>query len=139
MASEEFKQNLLIIFSLSLKVVTSLAIIPMNKYIYVHYGFPNMTLTCLHFIMTFIGIMICYALGFFQIKRIPIKDMIPMSISFCGFVVLANLSLQFNTVGIYQTLKVLTMPFVMIISMLFYNEKYSLRVKLSTVIDNFLN
>jgi len=62
-------------------VVLSVAIIQMNKYIYVNYEYPNMSLTCLHFIFTFIGLVICERCGLFKIKKVPIIKMLPMSVS----------------------------------------------------------
>ncbi len=114
-------------------VVLSVAIIQMNKYIYVNYEYPNMSLTCLHFIFTFIGLVICERCGLFKIKKVPIIKMLPMSVSFCGFVVLTNYSLQYNSVGTYQCLKALTTPIVVVISMFLYNHTYSTKVKLSVV------
>ena len=114
-------------------VVSSVAIIQVNKYIYVNYEYPNMALTCLHFIFTFIGLVICERCGVFKIKKVPIVKMLPMSVSFCGFVVLTNYSLQYNSVGTYQCLKALTTPIVVVISMYLYNQTYSTRVKLSVV------
>ena len=114
-------------------VVSSVAIIQVNKYIYVNYEYPNMSLTCLHFIFTFVGLLICERCGVFKIKKVPIIKMLPMSFSFCGFVVLTNYSLQYNSVGTYQCLKALTTPIVVIISMYLYNQSYSTKVKLSVV------
>ena len=115
-------------------MVSSIAIIQINKYIYVHYGLPNMTLVCLNFITTFIGLAICGYFGLFRIIIVPIHKMLPMSVSFCCFVVLTNLSLEYNSVGTYQCLKALTTPGVLLISIFAYKTKYSNRVKLSVVI-----
>ena len=114
-------------------VVLSVAIIQVNKYIYVNYEYPNMSLTCLHFIFTFVGLLICERCGVFKIKKVPIIKMLPMAASFCGFVVLTNYSLQYNSVGTYQCLKALTTPIVVVISMYLYNHTYSTKVKLSVV------
>jgi len=92
-----------------------------------------MALTCLHFIFTFIGLIICEKCGVFKIKKVPIIKMLPMAASFCGFVVLTNYSLQYNSVGTYQCLKALTTPIVVVISMYLYNHTYSTKVKLSVV------
>jgi len=53
--------------------------------------------------------------------------------SFCGFVVLTNLSLQFNTVGTYQLIKVMTMPCIMVIHTVAYGKSYDAKIK-STLI-----
>jgi solute carrier family 35 protein E3 len=111
-----------------LNLVSSIALIQINKYIYKQYGFPNMTLTCLHFLITFICLFICNLLGLVKIVNVPLRKMIPMSLSFCGFVVLTNFSLQYNTVGTYQCYKALTAPGVLMISYYFYNKQYSWQV-----------
>jgi len=59
--------------------------------------------------------------------------MLPMSLSFCFFVVFTNFSLQYNSVGAYQCLKALTTPGVMIISIFYYKQSYSTKVKLTVV------
>jgi solute carrier family 35 protein E3 len=130
------KENANIIAGLTINFVSSIAIIQVNKYIYVNYEYPNMALTCLNFIFTFIGLLICEKFGVFKIKKVSILKMLPMAASFCGFVVLTNYSLQYNSVGTYQCLKALTTPTVVVISMLIYNQKYSTKIKLS-VVNNF--
>lgn len=130
------KENANIIAGLTINFVSSIAIIQVNKYIYINYEYPNMALTCLNFVFTFIGLLICEKFGVFKIKKVSILKMLPMAASFCGFVVLTNYSLQYNTVGTYQCLKALTTPTVVVISMLIYNQKYSTKIKLS-VVNNF--
>jgi len=120
----------------SLNLVSSIALIQINKYIYKQYGFPNMTLTCLHFLITFICLFICNLLGLVKIVKVPLRKMIPMSFLFCGFVVFTNYSLQVNTVGTYQCFKALTAPGVLLISYYFYNKHYSWKVT-STLVSTF--
>jgi solute carrier family 35 protein E3 len=126
--------NARIILGCSINVGSSVLIVLVNKIIYSHYGFPNMALTCLHFFMTFLGLLICKNVGIFEPKKLPLIAMAPLSLTFCGFVVLTNLSLQFNTVGTYQIIKVLTMPIVMIISFAFYGKTYTFKV-ISTLVS----
>jgi len=38
----------------------------------------------------------------FTPKSLPYTAVLALSVSFCGFVVLTNLSLQMNSVGFYQ-------------------------------------
>ncbi|CAD5118224.1 DgyrCDS6946 [Dimorphilus gyrociliatus] len=57
--------------------------------------------------------------------------MLPLSLSFCGFVVFTNLSLQFNSVGTYQLAKTMTTPCIILIQTYFYNKDFSLQIKLS--------
>ena len=133
MAESKVQSKFAVIGGIGINMASSVLIIQINKYIYVYYGYPNMALTCLHFIFTFIGLLICQTLGVFTVKRVPIVKMLPMAISFCGFVVLTNYSLQFNTIGTYQCFKVMTTPIVLFITMYFYNQPCSLKVRLSVV------
>lgn len=86
-----------------LNVVSSISIVFANKWVYktYHYNFGTF-LTLLHFIATFVCLLICARFKVFEVKPLKITSIIPLSISFCGFVVLNNLSLQYNSVGFYQ-------------------------------------
>jgi len=72
------------------------------------HGFQWATfLTWLHFIASYVGLEISHRrLGLFEPKYVGYSRIAPLCMSFCGFVVFNNLSLQFNTVGVYQLLKV---------------------------------
>ena len=114
-------------------VALAISIVLLNKVVYTYYGFPNITMTCIHFICTSIGMHICRMFGMFQAKSLPLKEMLPISLTFCGFVVLTNLSLQKNTVGTYQIIKCLTMPTIMIIQSVFYSRSFSVKIRLTLV------
>lgn len=118
---------------LGLNVLFSILIVFVNKWIYTHYGFPNITLTCLHFIFTTVGLLICQWFGVFQPKSLPIIKMVPLSLTFCGFVVFTNLSLQNNTVGTYQLAKTMTTPCIIFIQTYFYARTFSLPIKCTLV------
>lgn len=137
-----FLSKLIVLLGLIANMVSSIAIIQINKYIYLYYKLPNMTLVFLNFVMTFIGLLIFKQFNLFKVVKIPLRKMIPMSISFCCFVVLTNFSLELNSVGTYQCIKGLTTPCVLLISMLFYKQKYSTKVKLTilpVLVGIFLN
>ena len=114
---------------LSLNVCFSIVIVLLNKWIYTHYGFPNITMTCLHFVFTTLGLLVCRQLGIFQPKALPVLKMLPLSLTFCGFVVFTNLSLQTNTVGTYQLAKTMTTPCIIAIQTYFYSKEFSLKIK----------
>jgi solute carrier family 35 protein E3 len=117
----------------AINVVSSISLIFMNKIIYNDLSFPNMTLTWVHFVVTFVCIFACSKLRVFNVKAVSIREMLPLSLTFCGFVVLTNMSLQYNTVGTYQIFKVLTTPCIMAISGIFYGKKYSPSIVLTVV------
>lgn len=121
---------------LFLNICCSITIVLINKWIYTLYGFPNVTLTCIHFIVTTIGLLICLHFNVFQHKRLPIMSMLPLAMTFCGFVVFTNLSLETNTVGTYQLVKSMTTPVIMFIQTQFYDKKFSVPVKITVVCAN---
>ena len=118
---------------------SSIAIVFSNKWIYTNYKFPNVTLTCIHFLMTYLGLKVCIFLNIFTPKKIPLREMIPLCLSFCGFVVFTNLSLQNNTVGTYQVAKVMTTPAILFIHTVFYGRKYSTKIMLTIVSGLWVN
>lgn len=122
-----------VIFCFAANVFFAITVVLSNKYLFVHYGFPNITLTCVHFIVTFLGLLLSVACNVFQPKKLPIFDMLSLSITFCGFVVLTNLSLEANTVGTYQLIKMMTTPCVMFIQVYCYGKTFSTKIMLTVV------
>lgn len=114
-------------------IVISVVIVLLNKWIYKTHGFPNMSLTCVHFVVTSCGMELARRADIFMVKTLPIKDMVLLSMSFCGFVVLTNLSLQANTVGTYQISKFMTTPCIVAIQSIFFGKSFSQLIKLTLV------
>lgn len=123
----------LVLTSLAINLCSSILIVFLNKWLYRNYGFPNITLTFLHFLMTSLGLVVCLRIGLFNRKSIPIMNVLPLSLTFCGFVVFTNLSLQNNTVGTYQLAKAMTTPCILLIQTVLYQKTYSTRVKLTLI------
>ncbi|KAF4699572.1 hypothetical protein FOZ62_023368 [Perkinsus olseni] len=106
---------------MALNFLSATCIIWINKLAY-NNGFTwATTLTVLHFLATFIGLCLCIMAGQFTHARLPIRSVLPLCVSFCGFVVFNNLSLQYNTVGTYQLMKVMTTPVIVAIQYLYYS------------------
>lgn len=122
-----------VITNILLNISFGIGIVMLNKLIYVQQKFPNVTLTFIHFVMTSIALRICVWLNIFAPKSLSLKQVFPLSASFCGFVVFTNLSLQNNTVGTYQLAKVLTTPVIVCIQASLYHKKFSTRIKLTLV------
>ncbi|XP_076303357.1 solute carrier family 35 member E3-like isoform X2 [Lasioglossum baleicum] len=120
-------------FYLILNILFSIVIVLMNKWLYIHTGFPNITLSMIHFLITFAGLIICEKFDVFCLKDVAIKEMLWIAMTFCGFVVLTNLSLAYNTVGTYQVAKMLTTPCVIILQMIFYKKHCSMLVKATLI------
>lgn len=118
---------------LLLNLCCSLTIVFLNKWLYSIVKFPNITLTCIHFICTSLGLAVCHAAKIFQPKKLPWAPIIPLSLTFCGFVVFTNLSLQNNTVGTYQLAKALTTPVIIFVQSQFYGVTFTSQIKATMI------
>eukprot|EP00796_Vickermania_ingenoplastis_P012339 gene12339-8467_t len=126
--------DLRILFYMLLNFTSSVSIVCLNKVVFSR-GFPFGTLlTVIHFIITFCGLWIATKFRWLGHKRLPIRKVVPLCVTYSGFVALTNLSLVYNSVGFYQLMKVLTTPTVVVIEFLFYQKCYSLRVIISLLI-----
>ncbi|XP_030071312.1 solute carrier family 35 member E3 [Microcaecilia unicolor] len=126
-------QNGRIAAALVVNLLSSICIVFLNKWLYVHYGFPNMTLTLVHFVLTWLGLCVCLQLRAFSPKSLRPAQVLPLALSFCGFVVFTNLSLQSNTIGTYQLAKAMTTPVIIAIQSLCYGKSFSLRIKCTLI------
>jgi len=134
------------ITSISINVTSVVGIVLVNKIIFSHYNFPfgtissiykctkllGIALTIAHFLVTSLILLALSWAGVFERKRLPIPAVLPLSASFCGFVVLTNLALKQNSVAFCQMMKVLTTPLVGLIQYCVYGVemKRSVRVTL---------
>ena len=112
---------------------SSICIVMLNKALFTHPKFPSMNLTCKHFTMASIGLKICLQFDVFNARSLPLKGMLPLSLAFCDFVALTNVSLQYNAVGTYQLIEVLTTPCIMFIHTMFYRKRFSIDIVLTLV------
>lgn len=127
---------------LLVNLAASICIVFLNKWLYVRLGFPNLSLTLVHFAATWLGLGLCQALRVFAPKSLRPRQVLPLALSFCGFVVFTNLSLQSNTIGTYQLAKAMTTPAIVAIQSLFYGKSFPLRIKLTLIpitVGVFLN
>ncbi|XP_077566026.1 solute carrier family 35 member E3 [Stigmatopora nigra] len=136
MAGEKFFSlpgNRRLAVGLLANLLASICIVFLNKWIYLHYGFPNMTLTLVHFAVTWLGLYGCQKMDVFSPKRLPLRRIGWLALSFCGFVAFTNLSLQNNSVGTYQLAKAMTTPVIIFIQTAFYNKTFSTKIQLTLV------
>lgn len=83
----------------------STGIVSANKHVF-NMGFTfATTLTCFHFVATFIGLLILARLNLFVPKKLDLRKSAKLALAGMGFVVFSNLSLQYNSVGFYQVMK----------------------------------
>lgn len=128
-------EQALTFFYMVLNVSSSIGIVFVNKFVFIHYGFNYATtLTCFHFVVTFIGLFACSKMGFFEAKTLQLRSVLKISAAFCGFVVLTNLSLRYNSVGFYQVMKVLTTPYIIVVEALFYGKSTTTIIKASLAV-----
>jgi len=100
---------------------SSIGIIFTNKIIFKSFGFKFATFyTALHFAGTAIGLRVCRACGVYEHKKMNHMKVLPMSLAFCLHIVFNNLSLQYNSVGFYQLMKVLMSPLTAMVQTFFF-------------------
>ncbi|RVE56519.1 hypothetical protein OJAV_G00221890 [Oryzias javanicus] len=128
-----FSANRRIATCLLVNLLSSICIVFINKWIYVHYGFPNMTLTLVHFLVTWLGLFICQKMDIFSPKSLPVRRIVWLALSFCGFVAFTNLSLQNNSIGTYQLAKAMTTPVIILIQTTYYKKSFSTKIKFTLV------
>ncbi|CAD7957533.1 unnamed protein product [Amoebophrya sp. A120] len=103
--------KLAIIGCMFLNFWSAVGIIWVNKWVMNHGWTWTTLLTWMHFVASYIGLEISWRrLQLFEPKDTNLRQVVPLCASFIAFVVFNNLSLQYNTVGIYQLLKVLMTP-----------------------------
>lgn len=114
------------LFSLFLNITSSIGVIIANKrLVFMEAQFTFSTvLTIIHFIVTFFGcLFFAYGLKLFEPKRLRVRQVIPISLAFCGYVVFNNLSLLTNSVSVYQVSKILCTPLIIAIEALWYGKR----------------
>ena len=135
----EYKQKqmarriIAVVLHVWLNVLFSVLIILLNKWIYIYHGFPNVTLTCLHLLVTSVCLTVCEQCGVFHRKSLPVTDVFRLSLTFCAYVVFANLSLQWNAVGTYLVFKMATLPAVVAVEAFWCCRKFSKDILLTLV------
>jgi solute carrier family 35 protein E3 len=132
-----------IVIALTLNIAASCGTIFINKIIFKSYDFTfgiinklkliGTALTVGHFIVTFFLVLLTSSLGLFQIKKLEILRVLPLSFAFCGYVVFNNISLLYNSVSFYQVMKILGTPVIIFIEYYFYNKETSNNTKLSLI------
>lgn len=96
-------QSIINVSWLVLNIAVVVGIVMANKLVFTHFKFNFGTLlTVIHFVVTSVGLELGKLVGWIPRKQVQWWRVIPLSVSFCGFVVLTNLSLQYNSVGFYQ-------------------------------------
>jgi len=114
--------------------MASVCIVFANKLVLTYYGFKFVfILTWIHTAFTIVGMHGLASLNFFTPKKLPPLKIIPLALGFVGYVVLSNMSLSMNSVGLYQILKIGTAPTVVLLEFILYRHVPS-RLMLCSVV-----
>ena len=117
-----------------LNFFSSTSLVLVNKLVMDRFLFKYATsLTCFHLICTFLLLLFTARLGIFEIKKLPIRDVAKLAAGTLGFICLTNLSLQYNSVGFYQVMKVMTTPTVVLLESLLYQKYLDTNLKISLI------
>lgn len=117
---------------MALNFTASTCLVIVNKIVMDKYRFKfATTLTCFHLTSTFLLLAAAALAGVFEVKRLPVRDVWKLAAGTMGFICLTNLSLQHNSVGFYQVMKVMTTPTVVVIEALLYQKYLETQLKVS--------
>jgi len=120
------------ILFMAFNLVSACAIIFINKLLFRTYAFPYATFTTgCHFVITFLGAVVCKQIGMFESKKLSQWDVLSITLFFVGFVVFNNLSLNYNAVGFYQLMKVMTTPVIASIQYFAFGQDLHWKLKLA--------
>lgn len=91
----------------ALNIASASGIVFANKAVFSTYGFKfTCALTWIHTLFTLVGMRLFLMAGIFPYKKLPQLKLLPLAAAYVGYIVLCNLSLNVNTVGFYQVMKV---------------------------------
>lgn len=131
--------NAQLLFVLLGSIVSSVGIILLNKIIMVNFGFPFIILlTGFHFLVcktVFYLMSSVHAIKTFDaFRNIESREVWTIAALGVGGIVLMNVSLQLNSIGLYQLLKLLTIPCMVVIQTTWYGKTFSQRVQICLLV-----
>ena len=116
-----------------LNFISSISLIFLNKFLFKNYNFSKPILISFHFLCTSIALTICCVFKMIRFKKLPVLKVFPLALSFTMSVLLANMSLDYNTMGTAQVLKCLADPLFVIVQAAFYDIHQPRSIKLSLI------
>lgn len=104
---------------LLMNILSGTSIVFANKAVFSLFHFRFIyALTFTHAVVTAVGMSLFCTVGLFELKHLPMLQVLPLAAAFVGYIVFWNLSLQINPVGFYQLSKIMITPAVVMIEML---------------------
>ncbi|KXZ48558.1 hypothetical protein GPECTOR_27g729 [Gonium pectorale] len=123
------------IFYIALNVFAAVSIVFANKAVFSLYRFHFVTtLTLVHTLFTFVGMLVLSRLDFFTPKKLPQVAIAPLALGYVGYIVFNNLSLNLNTVGFYQILKIMIAPAVIVMEFLMFGKVQNFRIIMAVAV-----
>ncbi|PNW72757.1 hypothetical protein CHLRE_15g641266v5 [Chlamydomonas reinhardtii] len=80
------------------------------------------------------GMLVLSRSGFFTAKSLAAGAVAPLALGYVGYIILNNLSLQLNTVGFYQILKIAIAPTVMLLDFVLFRKMQTWRIMASVAV-----
>jgi solute carrier family 35, member E3 len=114
-SKEEIFNGFIFVIKHIFNIISSVILIEINKYLYINYDYPCLTLTCLNLLFTlFVCLLITCGGGSSSISSISLNQ-IPLTCLFIGSILVSNYSLKFNNqITVYQALKLISILFLFI-------------------------
>lgn len=118
-----------------LNIMSASGIVFANKAVFATFGFKfTCALTWIHTVFTLVGMRLFLMAGIFQYKKLPQLAVAPLAAAYVGYIVLCNLSLNVNTVGFYQVMKIAVAPTVMVLDLLLFRIVPPVRIVLAVLV-----
>ena len=113
-------------FGQILKLLVSISIILLNKYIYFNYIYPVFELTAFQFFTTFILLGLAILSGYIKLKnKISLFNSLKGSFLFTIYYSFFNLSLEYNSIEYSQLFKFLNIPLMLLLNLTINCQIYS--------------
>eukprot|EP01012_Entosiphon_sulcatum_P006483 TRINITY_DN13058_c0_g1_i1.p1 TRINITY_DN13058_c0_g1~~TRINITY_DN13058_c0_g1_i1.p1 ORF type:complete len:336 (-),score=56.68 TRINITY_DN13058_c0_g1_i1:31-1038(-) len=129
-------QNVTNLIYIGLNIFCVVGIVILNKKLYsppLNYTYAN-TLMAFHYVVTALCCVLLKACGVFEARQAPWNELLKLSLSQVGSVAFVNFSLLYNSVGMYQVLKLLNIPVICVMEFFWLSKHYSTDLKTSLLI-----
>eukprot|EP00759_Apiculatamorpha_spiralis_P044604 PhF_6_TR41566/c0_g1_i1/m.62976/K15285/SLC35E3; solute carrier family 35, member E3 len=108
---------------LTFNFVSAIATIVLNKMCFDHTSIPPSALSVLHYVFTYFALFVLSKYGVFVPSEAPLdRQLVSLAILTSAGLGLSNASLRFNSLWLYQILKILVTPCVALLEFLWYKQ-----------------
>eukprot|EP01060_Flectonema_neradi_P039036 TRINITY_DN8428_c1_g1_i1.p1 TRINITY_DN8428_c1_g1~~TRINITY_DN8428_c1_g1_i1.p1 ORF type:complete len:354 (+),score=43.31 TRINITY_DN8428_c1_g1_i1:80-1063(+) len=139
LSANDLKRRLQIASVMLLNIASAVGIVVMNKKLFDEWGFnfPNVLMT-LHFLISWCGIVVYQRLGGFELakpEKLPsVKTCLSIATYQTMSVMLVNYSLVYNSIGVYQVLKLTSIPILCLMEYWIKGITYSVSIWISLIL-----